>query len=159
MDEKSIWILFNSISIVLSLLMIKGTSEKLYKAIGILFALTFFLILCGHFGIKSPWLHPLIILTMAFISFVVKIFKSHKIPIVHRVFLMIHPGATILKLYFGALYLNGYTQIRLISIGILILSVLYFISVILFRKKFEIHKEAFETNGLFAVILLSTLFR
>lgn len=159
MEGKIIWIFYSIISIILSLITIKGTADKTYKFIGLLFTLTFIIILFGHFGLRSLWLHPTIILTIAFLFFLVRIIKSREAPAVHKFFSVALPSVTVLKLYFSALHLNGYNQIKVFSLIILITSILYFVATVVIKNKFHRDNESLEVNGLFAIILLSTIIR
>jgi hypothetical protein len=156
MDDKIIWIFYNGICLILTLMMIKGTGDKAYKTIGLFFALTFIVFLIAHFGVNNIGGYGIIILTVGYILFSIKITKSN-INLIDKVFLTILPSGTILKLYFGALHLTHFTEITLFSILTLIIATGYFITLRFIKKNSQQQREAFETNGLFGAILLSTL--
>jgi len=158
-EEKTIWIIYNGVAIVLSLMMINGTNDKLYQTVGLFLTLTFITILFGYFGLMSTWIHPTILLTSAYLLFIIKVIKSYEVKSTHKILLTILPSSIILTLYISAFHLTNYYEAKFISALILVIVIAYYTIVAKIKKDSEEKREALEINGLFAIILLSNLIR
>jgi hypothetical protein len=58
-----------------------------------------------------------------------------------------------------ALHLTHYNEAKFISMLTLVIAIVFYTSAAMIKKDSEGKREAFETNGLFAVILLANFIR
>ena len=157
MEQKLTWIIYNLICVVLALTMVKGTSDNSYKIIGLVFTLSFILKVVAYSGLESLSGFSIIAMAVGFVCFIPKIIKSNEIGRVDKVFLIILPTVTVLKIFNDVLHLPHATEMKFISVFILLVAIIYSLIRLYVTKAFKTTREPFEANGLFAAILLPTL--
>ena len=157
MEEKLTWIVYNLICVVLALMMVKGTNDNSYKIIGLVFTISFVLKVMAYSGLDSLSGFNIIAMSVGFVCFIPRIMKSKDIKMVDRVFLMILPTVTVLKIFNDVLHVPHATEMKFISIFILVVTIIYLLVRIYVTKSLKIKSEPFEANGLFVAILLPTL--
>jgi hypothetical protein len=86
MEQKGLWIVYNLICVVLALMMVKGTDDKLFKTIGLVFTISFILKVVAYSGLQTLSGFSSIAIIVAFVLFILKIIKSKNIRSLDRVF-------------------------------------------------------------------------
>lgn len=157
MEQKLTWIVYNLICVVLALMMVKGTNDNSYKIIGLVFTISFILKVVAYSGLESLSGFSIIAMAVGFVCFIPKIMKSKEIGRLDKVFLILLPTVTVLKIFNDVLHLPHATEMELISIFIFVVAIIYSLIRIYITKSFKTTREPFEANGLFAAILLPTL--
>jgi hypothetical protein len=156
MELQTIWIFYYLICLALAVAMVKETKDRSYRGIGLIFVLTFLLLVVNYFGFPALGSYYAISMTFGYLFFFVMVVRNN-ISNHDRVVLMIIPTLTFLLLYHRALHLVGTDEMRLLTAALFMMTLIYGFTLIYIRKTLSLRKESIETNGMFASILLPSL--
>jgi len=157
MDDKTLWVIYYSVTLMLSVMLMKESNDKAYKAIFILFVITFIYFLVSYLDVIRRSGFEFISMTIAAVWFGAKTIRSEHFQPGREVFLIMLPLTTVLRLAWKILHLTGGVEVSLISLFIVLATITYLL-VFYFREgSFRQVKEAVHINGLFAMVLIPTL--
>lgn len=134
MDRDLVLILFYFISLVLSVQVYIETSDKWYKLVGLLFGITFLYFVLSYLGLLTRGGYEIISIPIAFVLTTIRTIKLNNISLLDCVIFLMLPTATVAVLGFKVLHLNGWNEIRLLSILILLLTIGY-LTITYIRKR------------------------
>lgn len=157
MDNSIFLIFYYGVSLLLVLVMMRGIDSRRYKAIGVLFAITFSYFLCSYLGLLKRFGFEMIPVGIAFILYVIARIRGDNQHLLNEIFLIFLPFITIVRLLFKVLHLNGWNELGLYCMLVVFVTIVYVLVFYLRKRTVGPIRQPLEINGLFAIVLIPTL--